>query len=466
MKYNLKYVAGISLISALAGFLFGYDWVVIGGAKPFYERYFEISHSAGLQGLGMSSALIGCVGGALFSGWLSERAGRKISLVVAASLFLLSALGTGVAVNFGYFMGFRILGGIGIGIASAIAPVYIAEVSPPEYRGRFVSLNQLNIVVGILAAQIVNYLIAMEVPAYVSDQFIRDSWNGQMGWRWMFWAETAPAFIFLVLLFFIPESPRWLAGASRWEKSTWILQMIGGEKYAREARKEIEKSLADRGSSRRWRALFSRPYRAAVLIGIILAVFQQWCGINVVFNYAEEVFSAAGYGVNELLLNIIVTGAVNLLFTFLAIRTVDRWGRRRLMLIGSSGLAVLYLLLGSGYYFDLKGLPMLVTVVISIALYAMTLAPVTWVILSEIFPNRIRGVAMAAATTMLWVASSLLVVTFPFLNRGLGAHGTFWVYAGICLAGFLYIFRYLPETRGKSLEQLEQLVGRRGKGRP
>jgi SP family sugar porter-like MFS transporter len=194
-----------------------------------------------------------------------------------------------------------------------------------------------------------------------------------------------------------------------------------------------------------------------VLLGITLAIFQQWCGINVVFNYAEEVFSAAGYEVTELLFNIIITGSVNLLFTFLAIRMVDRWGRRRLMLIGSAGLALLYLLLGGAYISGVQGFPILVIVVLCIALYAMTLAPVTWVVLSEIFPNRIRGVAMAAATTMLWVASSLLVVTFPFLNRGLEAEGTFWVYAGICLAGFLFIRRFLPETKGRSLEQLEKM---------
>lgn len=465
MKYNLKYVAGISLISALAGFLFGYDWVVIGGAKPFYERFFDIANHAGLQGLGMSSALIGCIGGAILSGWISERAGRKVSLVVAGAIFFLSALGTGVAGNFGYFMGFRILGGIGIGLASAIAPVYIAEVSPPEYRGRFVSLNQLNIVVGILCAQIINYLIAKEVPQGATDQFIRESWNGQMGWRWMFWAEAAPAFLFLLLLYFIPESPRWLAGVSRWEKSSWILQMIGGEGYALSARKEIEKSLQDADRRRGVRFLFKRSHRLVVMLGIILAVFQQWCGINVVFNYAEEVFSAAGYGVTELLFNIIITGVVNLVFTLLAIRTIDRWGRRRLMLIGSAGLAVLYLLLGAAYLRGFQGIPILIIVVLAIALYAMTLAPVTWVVLSEIFPNRIRGVAMAAATTMLWVASSLLVVTFPFLNRGLQAHGTFWVYAGICVAGFFFIRRFLPETKGKSLEQLEHEIGK-GKKKP
>lgn len=456
MKINLRYVVGISLISALAGFLFGYDWVVIGGAKPFYERFFEINLLPGLQGVGMSSALIGCVGGAVISGWISERLGRRGSLFIAAAFFLISALGTGITARFGWFLSFRIWGGFGIGIASAIAPVYIAEIAPAHLRGRLVSLNQLNIVLGILAAQIVNYLIAHEVPDGATDLFIQQSWNGQMGWRWMFWAESAPALIFLILLSFIPESPRWLAKMQRWEKARWILEMIGGEEYARGAAREIEGSLAEEGLQGGLRTISLKRYRPVVILGIILAVFQQWCGINVVFNYAEEVFSAAGYQVTDILFNIVITGAVNLLFTFMAIRTVDRWGRRRLMMIGSAGLALLYILLGFSYFLGIKGISILVIVVLSIAVYAMTLAPITWVVLSEIFPNRIRGTAMAVATTMLWVASSVLVLTFPLLNRALQAQGTFWVYAGICVAGFFYIRRMLPETRGRTLEEIEK----------
>jgi sugar porter (SP) family MFS transporter len=319
-----------------------------------------------------------------------------------------------------------------------------------------VSLNQLNIVIGILAAQIINYLIARPVPEDATDLTIQLSWNGQMAWRWMFWAEAVPSAIFLGLLFIIPESPRWLAGVGRREKSMWILEMIGGESYARSAWKEIEKSVAEQHLVKGFRSLVIKQYRPVVLLGIILAVFQQWCGINVVFNYAEEVFSAAGYQITELLFTIVITGVVNLLFTYIAIRTVDRWGRRKLMMTGSAGLAILYLFLGLGYYLGVEGVSILIVVVTSIALYAMTLAPVTWVVLSEIFPNRIRSTAMAAATTMLWVASALLVVTFPYLNQGLQASGTFWVYAGICLAGFLFIYKKLPETKGKSLEEIEK----------
>jgi sugar porter (SP) family MFS transporter len=353
----------------------------------------------------------------------------------------------------------RIVGGFGIGLASAISPVYIAEVSPPEYRGRFVSLNQLNIVIGILMAQIINYLIAKPVPEGASDLFIQASWNGQMGWRWMFWAEVVPATLFLVLLFFIPESPRWLAKVSRWEKSEWILQMIGGDAYARSAKSEIAATLEGSTEKVEVKALFARKTAPVILIGIVLAVFQQWCGINIVFNYAEEVFSAAGYEVTDILFNIVITGIVNLVFTFIAIRTVDRWGRKRLMIIGSMGLAVIYTLLGLSYYLDTAGVAVLVIIVFAIAVYAMTLAPITWVVLSEIFPNRIRGVAMATATTMLWIASSILVITFPYFNRGLHTHGTFWLYAGICLAGFLFILYRLPETKGKTLEEIEKEFG-------
>ena len=456
MKLNLRYVLGISLVSALGGFLFGYDWVVIGGAKPFYERFFELVQSPGLQGLAMSSALIGCIGGAGLSGWFGERFGRKGSLMLAAALFIVSAIGTGAVGSFTAFMALRIAGGFGIGIASAISPIYISEVSPAAYRGRLVTLNQLNIVIGILAAQIINYLIAQPVPLGASDELIQESWNGQNGWRWMFWAEAAPASLFLLLLFFIPESPRWLIKASRTQKAEGILQKIGGKGYATKAVKEISQSLEGTNLRVSFKPLLSKGIRPIVVIGIVLAVFQQWCGINVVFNYAEEVFSAAGYEVSGILFNIVITGVVNLVFCLLAIRTVDRWGRRRLMLFGSAGLALLYVVLGFSYFMNMQGLTILVIVLLCIAVYSMTLAPVTWVVLSEIFPNRVRGVAMALATTMLWVASSILVLTFPYLNKGLQAHGTFWLYAGICLGGFFFIRKYLPETKGKSLEQIEK----------
>ena len=271
-----------------------------------------------------------------------------------------------------------------------------------------VSVNQLTIVIGILAAQITNYLIADKVPEGATNGMILESWNGQTVWRWMFWAGTAPALLFFILSFFIPESQRFLAKSGNWNGVAAILTRIVGANYASQQQKEISKTLHVTGSKIDWEALGSKKVRPVLILGIVLAVFQQWCGINVIFNYAEEVFTSAGYSVGDMLFNIVITGTVNLIFTVLAMRMVDSWGRRKLMMLGSIGLAVIYFMLGTGYYFELKGLSILLLVMIAIATYSMTLAPITWVILSEIFPNSIRGAAMAIATTMLWIACFVL----------------------------------------------------------
>lgn len=454
-KFNKTYLLGISLVSAMGGLLFGYDWVVIGGAKPFYERFFEITSSANLQAWAMSCALIGCVTGAVLSGIISDKFGRKRPLLISALLFTIASLGTGLASSYGMFVVFRMIGGIGIGLASALSPMYIAEVAPSHLRGRLVSLNQMTIVIGILAAQLVNLLIADKVPDGASDAFIQTSWNGQTGWRWMFYACGVPAVAFFVLTFLVPESPRWLMKAGKSEKAFPTLNRIGGEQYAKEEMANIQATLDDVSEKVDFKTLFKPKYKIILVLGVFLAVFQQWCGINTVFNYAEEIFTAAGYGVSDTLFNIVITGSVNLIFTLVAMFTVDNWGRKKLMVFGSIGLAVDYLLLGSAFYFGLKGIAVLVLVVTAIAIYAMSLAPIVWVILSEIFPNRVRGAAMALATFALWVACFILTYTFPLLNRSLGAAGTFWLYAGICLAGFLFILAKLPETKGKSLEKIE-----------
>jgi len=454
-KFNKQFILGITLVSAMGGLLFGYDWVVIGGAKPFYERFFDITNSPYLQGWAMSSALIGCLVGAMASGYLADRFGRKRPLIAAAALFTIAALGTGAVNEFTLFIIFRLIGGLGIGLASAISPMYIAEISPAKMRGRLVSVNQLTIVVGILAAQIINYLIAEKVPEGVTDSMILQSWNGQTGWRWMFWAGTVPALMFFIFSFFIPESPRFLAKSGKWKSAAAILERIGGAQYAIQEQKDIAETLHGTSSKIDWKALSSKKVRPVLILGVVLAVFQQWCGINVIFNYAEEVFTSAGYSVGDMLFNIVITGTVNLVFTFLAMRMVDSWGRRKLMLLGSIGLAVIYFMLGSSYYFELKGIAILVLVMVAIATYAMTLAPITWVILSEIFPNSIRGTAMAISTTALWIACFVLTYTFPILNKLLNASGTFWLYGFICFFGFLFILKKLPETKGKSLEEIE-----------
>jgi sugar porter (SP) family MFS transporter len=456
-NFNRQFLLGITLVSAMGGLLFGYDWVVIGGAKPFYERFFDITNSPHLQGWAMSSALVGCLFGAIISGYLTDRFGRKIPLILAAALFTISAIGTGAVDLFTPFIVYRIIGGLGIGLASAISPMYIAEISPAPMRGRLVSINQLTIVIGILAAQIINYLIAEKVPESATDIEIVQSWNGQMGWRWMFWAETAPALAFFVLAFFIPESPRFLAKSGKSEAAFSILKRIGGRDYAIQEQKEIAETLHGSDSKIDWKALKSKKVRPVLVLGIVLAVIQQWCGINVIFNYAEEIFTSAGFSVGDMLFNIVITGAVNLIFTILAMRMVDSWGRRKLMLLGFGGLTVIYFILGGSYFFNVKGLAILVLVMVAIATYAMTLAPVTWVVLSEIFPNKIRGAAMALATTALWSACFVLTYTFPILNKLLDASGTFWLYAFICLAGFLFILKKLPETKGKSLEEIEKM---------
>jgi len=455
-NFNWNFLLGISLVSAMGGLLFGYDWVVIGGAKPFYEPFFNITGSPAMQGWVMSCALIGCLLGAVLSGWLSDRFGRKRLLILSAALFVVASLGTGSAGSLAIFIAFRMLGGVGIGLASNLSPMYIAEVTPGNVRGRFVSINQLTIVIGILAAQLINWRIAQPVPTEATTADILASWNGQTGWRWMFYACTVPAGFFFALMWFVPESPRWLAKKiDNQQKVKSILAKIGGEEYAVTELVSIEETLKATSEKTNFRVLFQPGLVKLLVLGIVLAVFQQWCGINVIFNYAQEIFSNAGYSVSDILFNIVITGSVNLIFTFVGMFTVDRLGRKALMLFGAGGLAGIFTILGSMYFFHIQGLPLLIMVVMAIACYAMSLAPVTWVILSEIFPNRIRGAAMSVATFSLWAACFILTYTFPLLNQLLKASGTFWLYGFICILGFWFIFKKLPETKGKSLEQIE-----------
>lgn len=458
-NYNKKFIYFICMVSAMGGLLFGYDWVVIGGAKPFYELFFDISESPVMQGVAMSTALVGCLIGAMVAGALADKYGRKPLLIVSAVLFTVSAIATGLFDDFTLFNIARFIGGVGIGVASALSPMYIAEISPTEVRGRLVSLNQMTIVLGILGAQIVNWLLAEPMPEGFTNAEILASWNGQMGWRLMFWAETVPAALFLLLAFFIPESPRWLATAAKGNKSEAlrIFEMIGGRNYAEGEMAAIQQTAAVESlPSAGLRTLFSKKYSSVLVLGVIIAVFQQWCGTNVIFNYAQEIFSAAGYSVGDVLFNIVITGIANVIFTFVALYTVDRLGRRTLMLIGAGGLGVIYLILGTCYYFQITGFFMVILVVAAISCYAMTLGPVTWVLLSEIFPNRVRGIAMATCTFALWTGCTTLTFSFPSLNASLGSSGTFWIYAVICVCGFFYFIRRCPETKGVSLEDLEK----------
>jgi sugar porter (SP) family MFS transporter len=454
-ELNIGYIWLISAVAALGGLLFGWDWVVIGGAKPFFQRYFQLTDPATI-GWANSCALIGCLVGALVAGALSDRFGRKKLLIISAFLFAVTSIGNGLATNFTIFVAWRILGGVAIGLASNLSPMYIAEVAPAQMRGKLVSINQLTIVIGVLAAQLVNWSLVRNLPAGATDDFIRDSWFGQTGWRWMFALTAAPAVLFFVGMFSVPESPRWLAKNGKSELAKTTLTKIGGQTYAVNALKEIESTLVNETARVNFGDLLEPKMLKVLWLGVVLAMFQQWCGINSIFNYAEEIFKAAGYDISTVLKNIAWTGSVNLAFTFVALGAVDRLGRRPLMLLGAAGLAVIYTILGLCYHAGMQGLPLLLLVLAAIACYSMSLAPVTWVVISEIFPNRIRGAAMAIAVAALWLACFLLTYLFPTLNAKLGAAGTFWLYAGICVAGFIFIWFKLPETKGKSLEEIER----------
>ena len=426
--FNKGFFYFICLVSAMGGLLFGYDWVVIGGAKPFYELYFDITDLPLMQGIAMTTALVGCLAGAMVAGAAADRYGRKPLLMLSAVLFTVSAVATGLFNDFILFNIARFIGGIGIGVASALSPMYIAEVSPAEIRGRMVSLNQMTIVLGILSAQIVNMLLARDTAVAESQ-----AWNVEWGWRWMFWAETLPAGLFLLLSFFIPESPVYLK----------LKQGV----VAESRRTGREAGL---------RELMQVKYGKVLLLGLVIAVFQQWCGTNVIFNYAQEIFLGAGFDVDGMFINIVITGIANVIFTILALYTIEKWGRRTLILLGAGGLGLIYLTLGTCYFFEVKGVLMVVLVVAAISVYAMTLGPVTWTLLAEIFPNRVRGIAMATCTFALWVGCCTLTFSFPSMNAALGSSGTFWIYSAICVCAFVFLWNRCPETKGKSLEELEK----------
>ena len=428
-KMTKGFLYFICAVSAMGGLLFGYDWVVIGGAKPFYELYFDISNSPVMQGVAMTTALIGCLVGAMVAGAAADKYGRKPLLMFSAVLFTVSAIATGLFNDFTLFNIARFIGGVGIGVASALAPMYIAEVSPAEIRGRMVSLNQMTIVLGILAAQLVNMLLAKDTTVAENQ-----AWNIEWGWRWMFWAETLPAALFLVMSFFIPESPVFIKLRTERLTANHVITPLTSQ----------------------FSVLSSKKYHKVLLLGLVIAVFQQWCGTNVIFNYAQEIFVGAGFDVDGMFINIVITGIANVIFTIVALYTIEKWGRRTLMLIGAGGLGLIYLTLGTCYFLEIKGFLMVALVVTAISVYAMTLGPVTWTLLAEIFPHQIRGVAMATCTFALWVGCCTLTFSFPSMNAALGSSGTFWIYSAICCCAFVFLFRRCPETKGKTLEQLEQ----------
>ena len=457
VPFRPVYTGIIAFVAALGGLLFGYDWVVIGGAKPFYEVYFNLPaspHADALIGWATSCALVGCLIGSGVAGAFSDRLGRRAVLIASAILFAASSVLTGWAHSFPSFIFWRITGGVAIGLASNVSPVYISEISPAHWRGRLVSLNQLALVVGILLAQLVDWRISLH---NADPSLALTSWPVQYGWRWMFTAVAFPSAIFLLTALFVPESPRWLIARNRIDVARRVLTRLADGSYAEAEIASVQASIAAESNQAHAgiSELFSPGLRRPLLIGIWLAILQQWCGINVLFNYAQEVYRDAGYGVADILFNIVISGTINLLFTFFAMALVDRIGRRSLMLFGCLGVGIAHLMVALAYHLHLRGLPVLVFTLAAIACYAMSLAPVTWVLISEIFPNRIRGLGVSAAVSALWAASFVLVYTFPIMEHVLGSSGTFVSYGLVCIAGFLFVRTTVPETRNQTLEEIQ-----------
>lgn len=463
IRYNQTFLWLICLVAAMGGFLFGYDWVVVGGAKPFYEPYFHLT-TPSQKGWGTSSALIGCILGAILCVILSDKLGRKRLLILSGALFTVSAIGTGLAGSFNSFNIYRIIGGLGIGIALNLSPMYIAEMSPPHIRGKMVSVNQLLVMFGILAAQVVNWRISLidtKMPVDATEEIIRQSWNGQIGWRWMFGAETLPAFLFFLLMIFMPESVRWLVKNGQNNKAIGILKKVGGEKYARNEVALIQKTISEEETAKvHFKELLEPGLLKILLLGIFLAFLQQWSGMNVVFYYAADIFQAAGYNIREMMLQIVVIGTIMVMSVIVTIFIVDKIGRKFLMLLGTGSLALIYTLEGYLFQIGVQGLPIVILTLASVAFYSLTLAPVLWVILSEIFPNRIRGTAMSVAAVAHWVGNFSLTFTFPAIKENLGWTLNFWLYAAICGVGFVVLLYKLPETKGKSLEEIEKILNK------
>jgi sugar porter (SP) family MFS transporter len=431
------YILRISFISALGGYLFGFDFAVISGALPFLRTAFALS--SWWEGFLTGSLALGCIAGCLIAGKIADSYGRKPGLLIAAGTFAVSSLGMAISPNLPWFITMRFSAGIGVGMASMLSPLYIAEISPAHIRGRNVAINQLTIVLGILITNLVNYLFAGKGPD---------------AWRWMFGLGVVPSLLFLAGALFLPESPRWLILKGRVEKATAVLSKIGSDQYVRDSIEKVNKMPVSNNGS--YRDVFTKSVRPLVFIGICLAVFQQLCGINVVFNYTSTIFKSVGANLNEQLLETVVIGVVNVLFTLIAMWQVDRLGRRPLMLTGAIGLAIIYLSLAYLLQTQASVAIISIFVLMAIGFYATSLAPVTWVLISEIFPNRIRGAASSVAIVSLWLAYFILVFTFPVLAEYLGAYGPFYLYAGICFLGFLFIKTKVWETKGQTLEELEE----------
>jgi SP family xylose:H+ symportor-like MFS transporter len=452
---NVFFIYSITLVATLGGLLFGYDTAVISGAEKSLQTYFiqNLGLNSWIHGATISSALIGCIIGGLVSGYLSSRIGRKKSLLLASFLFFVSALGSGYPEFLFFTKGeptlgllymfnfYRVIGGIGVGLASAICPMYIGEIAPADIRGRLVSWNQFAIIFGMLVVYFVNWGIAHGQSL---------EWIDTIGWRWMFISESIPAALFGLLLLFVPETPRYMALSGQDEKALQVLTKINGADKAKEILHDIKLTI-EKSSGK----LFAYG-KVVIIIGILLSVFQQFVGINVALYYAPRIFESMGAAKDASMMQTVVMGLVNSLFTVLAIMTVDKWGRKPLLMVGSIGMAVGMFAIGALAFLNVIGISTLIFIIIYTASFMMSWGPICWVLISEIFPNKIRGRAVAIAVAAQWTANYLISSTYPAMME-LSSGGTYWFYGIMSVLSFIFVWKMVPETKGKTLEAMEKL---------
>jgi|TARA_B110000046_G_scaffold154799_1_gene164883 SP family arabinose:H+ symporter-like MFS transporter len=442
---KVKYTYIICAVAAFGGLLFGYDTAVIAGAIGYLQVKFDLSPM--LTGWAASSAIWGCVFGALFAGALSDKYGRKKVLLLSGLLFTLSAIGSAVPDNLTQFVLARFIGGLGVGSASMLSPLYISEIAPAKIRGMLVTLYQLAIVFGINIIYIVNYLIAN-----AHDQV----WNVQFGWRYMLGSEGIPAILFFILLFFVPESPRWLIKENRSEEAFKILNKINGPEETHRIFKEIKETVNEEKGS--FLDLFKPGIRMAMLVGSVLALFSQITGINAIIYYAPEIFKQVGFGSESALFQTMIIGFVNMLFTFVAIRLIDYWGRRTLLIWGVTGMISCLLGMGMFFYFEITSGPLLLLFILGfIASFASSLGPIPWVLISEIFPTKIRGTAMSFSIVILWLGVVLITQFFPVLLSLFGGAFTFWIFMINAMILLIFTLLFIPETKQKTLEEIQEI---------
>ena len=441
---NMRFVYAIAIVAAIGGLLFGYDTAVISGAIGNLQTKFGLSAEA--MGGAASAAIWGCVFGVMFAGRISDRFGRRKVLIVSALLFAVSAIGSAIPSNISQFVIARFIGGLGVGMASMLSPLYISEIAPAKNRGMLVTLYQLAIVLGINLIYFINLLIAG-----MGDE----QWNIDSGWRYMLGSETLPALVFFVLLFFVPESPRWLAKEGRMDEALGILSRINGRERGKEVLDEIRETLKEEKGT--IRELFEPGLRIAMYVGIVLAVFSQITGINAIIYYAPEIFKSVGFGTESALLQTVVIGLTNTIFTFVAIWLMDRAGRRTLLLWGVTGMVICLCGMGCAFYFNLSSGPVLLIFILGyIACFASSLGPIPWVLISEIFPNKNRGTAMSISIVMLWLGVVAVTQFFPVLLEKLGGAFTFWIFMINAIILVVFVWKFVPETKQKTLEEIEK----------